>query len=156
MTTMCALCATVLLTIGQTDEAIIAKEKMKSMDVFVGEWETQLDPSTKGVWKLERAMDGLYMCETFTVVPAEGPKVEVVRSMIAWDKEKKQIRATNHWDSGGVTNQVWCRLDKDHWALNWADGNVQAWLTFKDADTLELLGGDGITRTSKRVQPTVK
>ena len=124
------------------------------MDVFVGEWETQLDPATKGVWKLEKVMDGAYLCATSLSSQCRGPKWEDWCSMIGWDKEKKQVRATSHWDSGNVTNQVWCRLDKDRSGLNFADGNVQAWLTFKDADTLEMFGGDGITRTSERVQPT--
>jgi hypothetical protein len=147
---MFTMCATVLLTIGQTDDAIVATQKLKVMEPLIGAWESPLDGGTKGIWKLEPVMNGLYIAESFTVVSANDEQKELLRSMICWEKEKKQIRASNFWE-WGVSNQVCSMIDKNRWVLNFTDGNLQAVITFKDPDTMEAVGADGKPITSTRV-----
>jgi hypothetical protein len=148
---MLTMCATVLLTIGQSDDAIIATQKVKAMEPLVGTWESPLDGGAKGIWKLEPVMNGLYIAESFSVVSPSGEQKELLRSMICWDKEKKQIRASNFWE-WGLSNQVWNMIDRNRWVLNFADGNLQCIITIKDADTLEFIEANGTTTTSKRVK----
>jgi hypothetical protein len=151
MTSVFTMCATVLLTIGQTDDTIIATQKLKAMEPLVGTWESPLDGGAKGIWKLEPVMNGLYIAESFTVVSANGEQKELLRSMICWDKEKKQIRASNFWE-WGVSNQVWNMIDKNRCVLNFADGNLQCIIIIKDPDTMEVVDANGKTTTSTRVK----